>query len=223
MLRDAQCSARDPSWPTTHMSDLHRALAEIELIRGQVARATQFRGYGPATLAGTGVLAIVAAVTQATLVSDPSRHPAVYLDLWIVTAALSLALISVEAVSRARRAHSALALPMLRSAGEEFLPAIVAGLLLTVVIARDSAQNVWMLPGLWQVLFGLGVFSSCRFLPRPMFAVGLWYLTCGLFLLACGDGDQALSPWTMGVPFGVGQISVAAVLRFGYQEAHEDP
>lgn len=204
------------------MRDLHRALAEIELIRDQVARATQFRGYGPATLAGTGVLAIIAAVMQGELVNDPSRYPAAYLKLWVATAALSLALISVEAISRTRRAHSALALPMLRSAGEEFLPAIVAGLLLTVVIARDSAQNVWMLPGLWQVLFSLGVFSSCRFLPRPMFAVGLWYLTCGLILLAHGNGDQALSPWTMGVPFGVGQIFVAAVLRFGYRGANED-
>lgn len=204
------------------MRDLHRALAEIELIRDQVARGTQFRGYGPATLAGTGVLAIMAAVTQAALVNDPSRHPAAYLKLWVATAALSLALISVEAISRARRAHPMLALPMLRSAGEEFLPAIVAGLLLTVVIARDSAQNVWMLPGLWQVLFSLGVFSSCRLLPRPMFAVGLWYLTCGLVLLARGAGDQALSPWAMGIPFGVGQILVAAVLRFGYREANED-
>lgn len=203
------------------MRDLRQALAEIELIRGQVARATQFRGYGPATLAGTGVLAIMAAAVQAALVSDPSRHADAYLTLWVATAALSLALISAEAIARARRAHSALALPMLRSAGEEFLPAIVAGLLLTVVIARDSPQSVWMLPGLWQVIFSLGVFSSCRFLPRPMFVVGLWYLTCGLILLARGGGDRALSPWAMGVPFGIGQMSVAAVLRFGYRDVNE--
>jgi len=29
-----------------------------------------------------------------------------------------------------------------------------------------------MLPGLWQIVFSLGVFSSCRFLPRPMLAAG---------------------------------------------------
>jgi hypothetical protein len=203
------------------MRDLHRALAEIEAIRGQVARATQFRGYGPLTLAGTGVLAVIAAVTQSALVSDPTHHPAAYLKLWVSTAALSLGLIILETVSRAHRAHSTLALPMLRSAGEEFLPAIVAGLLLTVVIARDSPQNVWMLPGLWQVIFSLGVFASCRLLPRPMFAVGLWYLTSGLILLARGNGDQALSPWAMGVPFGIGQILVAVVLRFGYRETNE--
>jgi hypothetical protein len=201
------------------MRDLHRAMAEIEAIRGQVARVTQFRGYGPMTLAATGALAVIAAITQAALIGDPTHQPSTYLKLWVGTAALSLMLISVETASRVRRVHSTLSLPMLRSAGEEFLPAIVAGLLLTVVIARDSANNLWMLPGLWQVIFSLGVFSSCRLLPRPMFAVGLWYLSCGLVLLARGNGEYALSPWTMGIPFGVGQILVAMVLRSSYRSA----
>ncbi len=206
-----------------NMRELRKALAEIEAIRGQVARATQFRGYGPVTLAGTGVLAAIAAAAQGAWVGDPEHHPGAYLTLWVATAALSLILISVETISRARRAHFTLAPTMLRSAGEEFLPAIVAGLLLTVVVARDSPQNVWMLPGLWQVIFSLGVFSSCRLLPRPMLAVGLWYLTSGLLLLARGDSGSALAPWTMGVPFGIGQLLVAAVLRFGYRETNELP
>lgn len=200
------------------MSELQRALAEIAAIRGQVARATQFRGYGPLTLAATGLLAALAAATQAALISDAARHPAAYLDIWTGTAVLSLILIGVEAISRSRRAHSTLALPMLRSAGAEFLPAIVAGLLITVVIDRNEPRSIWMLPGLWQVVFSLGVFSSCRLLPRPMFAVGLWYLMTGLLVLADGNGGNALSPWAMGVPFGIGQILVAAVLRFGYRQ-----
>ena len=40
-----------------------------------------------------------------------------------------------------------------------------------------------MLPGMWQIIFSLGVFSSCRFLPRPMIAAGLWYLLTGLVAL----------------------------------------
>lgn len=205
------------------MSDVRRALAEIQAIRGQVARATQFRGYGPATLAATGVLAMLAAVVQAALVYDPQAQIDAYLRLWIGTAVVSLALISLETVSRARRAHRTLSLPMLRSASEEFLPVLVAGSLLTLVIARDSAANLWMLPGLWQILFSLGVFASCRLLPRPMLAVGLWYLSSGLMLLAHGSGEYALSPWAMGVPFGVGQMLVAAVLWLGYREAHDCP
>lgn len=80
-----------------------------------------------------------------------------------------------------------------------------------------------MLPGLWQIIFSLGAFASCRLLPRPMLAAGLWYLSSGLILLARGGGEYALSPWAMGVPFGVGRILVAAVLWVGYREGHESP
>jgi hypothetical protein len=90
------------------VTDLHKALAEIHSIRGQLARNAEIRGYGPATL------------------------------------------------------------EMIHSALEQFLPGIVAGFLLTGVLLRCAPQSLWMLPGLWQVLFSMGVFASCRFLPRQM-------------------------------------------------------
>jgi hypothetical protein len=46
------------------MRDLDKALADITAIRSQMARGTEFRGYGPMTVAATGVLAIFAAVLQ---------------------------------------------------------------------------------------------------------------------------------------------------------------
>ena len=112
---------------------------------------------------------------------------------------------------------------MIHAAVEQFLPAIVIGLLLTVVLLRCAPQSLWKLPGLWQMIFSLGVFSSCRFLPRPMFALGVWYLAAGLTCLALGGGDREFSPWAMGVPFDIGQLLVATVLQFGYREAHEKP
>lgn len=205
------------------VTDLHKALAEIHAIRGQLARGAEFRGYGPATLAATGILALVAAMAQAQWLKNPGRAIGVYLAIWIGTAVVSLTIISIQTVTRARRVHSGLALEMIHSAGEQFLPAIVAGLLLTVVLLRCAPQNLWMLPGLWQVLFSLGVFSSCRFLPRQMFAVGVWYLAAGLTCLALGAGERAFSPWAMGLPFGIGQLLVAAVLQLGYRETYEEP
>ena len=44
------------------MTDLHKALSEISEIRGQIARGAEFRGYGPATLTVTGILALLVAV-----------------------------------------------------------------------------------------------------------------------------------------------------------------
>ena len=79
-----------------------------------------------------------------------------------------------------------------------------------------------MLPGLWQLLFSLGVFASCRFLPRQTFVIGVWYLVTGLATLVLQSGTRALLPWTMGIPFGVGQLLVAAILRYGFEHAIEE-
>jgi len=203
------------------MSNLHRALADISSMRRQVARATEFRGYGPATLAGTAVFATVAAAAQARWVPDPASHFASYLGIWILTAVASAGLIWMQMQTRSRRIHSGLADEMIRMAVEQFVPSAVAGALITVVLARYAPQALWMLPGLWQIVFSLGVFSSCRFLPRPMVAVGAWYLVTGSACLALGDG-RALSPLAMGIPYGVGQLLVAGILLFTTQEVADE-
>jgi hypothetical protein len=69
-----------------------------------------------------------------------------------------------------------------------------------------------MLPGLWQLVFSLGIFASCRSLPRPMFAAAVWYLVAGLASLAFANGAHAFSPFAMAVPFGLGQLYMAVVL-----------
>jgi hypothetical protein len=109
------------------MPDVRRALAEIQSIRGYVARSIEFRGYGPLTLAVTGILAIAVASVQALWLIDPRHEFSRFLGLWVGTAGASLTLIAVETLARSRRLHSALATQMVYSAVEQFLPAIVTG------------------------------------------------------------------------------------------------
>jgi hypothetical protein len=199
------------------MDDLNKALGDIGTIRRQMARSTEFRGYGPATLAATSLLAVSAATAQALWLPDPASHIASYLSLWISTAIVSAGLIGMQMITRTQRMHSGMADEMIRMAVEQFLPAAGAGALMTVVMLRFVPSALWMLPGLWLVIFSLGVFSSCRFLPRPMAAAGAWYLLSGLMCVALGD-SRALSPWTMGVAYGVGQLLVAAILFVAARE-----
>jgi hypothetical protein len=103
---------------------------------------------------------------------------------------------------------------MLAAAVGQFVPWAVAGALMTLALIRFAPQCLWMTPGLWQVTFGLGVFASCRFLPRAMPLVGAWYLASGLAALAFAQGALAFTPWSMGIGFGVGQSLVALVLRY---------
>jgi hypothetical protein len=193
------------------MTDLDKALEDISSIRRQMAHSTQFRGYGPATLAATGVMAFLAASLQSIWLPDPANHIPAYLSIWISTAALSAGLTGVQMYTRTQRIHSNLSNEMIGMAVEQFLPAIGAGLLITIALARFVPAVFWMLPGLWQVIFSLGIFSSCRFLPRPMFAAGAWYMLTGLVCIALGD-SRALAPWTMGLGYGAGQLLVAGIL-----------
>ncbi|MGB6688339.1 MAG: hypothetical protein WBE76_10900 [Terracidiphilus sp.] len=203
------------------MNDLNRALGDISSIRRQLARSTEFRGYGPATLAVTGGIAVFAAGVQAVWLPNPANRIPVYLAIWVSTAILSAALIAVQTVARSHRMHSGMADEMIHMAVEQFLPAAGAGALLTIVLVGSVPSALWMLPGLWQITFSLGVFSSCRFLPRPMAAAGAWYLLTGLTCIALANG-RALSPWTMGVSYGVGQLLVAGILLFTAQEGTDE-
>ncbi|MBV8743846.1 MAG: hypothetical protein JO134_02250, partial [Xanthobacteraceae bacterium] len=113
------------------MPDLDKALADISAIRSQIARDAEFRGYGPATMAATGALAIIAGVGQALWIPDPATNIITYLSLWVATATLSVILVGIEMVARSRRIHRGLADEMIYAASEQFIPAGAAGALLT--------------------------------------------------------------------------------------------
>ena len=197
------------------MRDLDKALADIVAIRSQIARDTAFRGFGAATIAATGVLALAIAAGQAAWLGDASARPVLFFGLWIAAALVAFALIGIEALRRTRRLHSGIADAMVWNAIEVFLPAAGAGACLALVIARFAPDEIWMLPGLWQVLVGLGLFASARILPRAVQGVGAWYLLAGLVALALGGESHVLSPWSMGLPFLFGQAWLAAIIHRG--------
>src|SRR5580693_2319428 len=86
-----------------------QALTEISALRLQMARNTEFRGFGPATLAMTSGLAIAASLVQSRWLPDPASRINFYLGLWSGAAVLSVVLIAVEAIRRSREAHQGLA------------------------------------------------------------------------------------------------------------------
>ena len=194
-------------------ADLDKVLADIVAIRSQVAAGTAFQGYGPSALVLTGGLALATACLQAVLLDDPTARPLTFLAGWVATAFLSVGVIGAEMRARSRRHHSGLADAMIVNAVEAFLPAGAAGALLLFVLARLSPGSLWLLPGLWQMLVGLGLFSSLRALPRPVAWAAGWYLVAGLGAIAAASEGHALSPWTMGLPFALGQGLLALILH----------
>jgi hypothetical protein len=204
------------------MTDLDKALADIFAIRSQIAAGTAFRGYGPAAVAVTGGLALMTAVMQFLWLDAPTAHPLQFFCFWTATAGVSATLIGIEMRARSRRHHFGLADAMIQQAIEQFLPAGAAGAAFAVVLWLFAPETLWMLPGLWQVLVALGIFASVRTLPRTVAIAGAWYFVAGFSVLLLASQSHALSPWTMGLPFLIGQLLLAALLHFASGETDEE-
>lgn len=192
--------------------ELREALMQIAEIRRQMAKSDVFRGYRSAPVAVSGALAVAGAVVQPFLIADPASNIMPYLTLWFGMALFSVAAVAVEMGVRMYWTDDWAYLEPTRLAVEQFVPPMIAGILLTVVLVRSSPDSIPLLPGLWQILFSLGMFASARLLPRPIFAVAGFYLFTGLLVLICAREGLSLAPWCMGVPFAVGQFSAAAIL-----------
>jgi hypothetical protein len=194
------------------MNDLHSALAEIGHIRSRLAAGTMFRGFGPSVIAATGVLALATAAVQSALFG-PAENPVTFVTVWGSVAVVSVALIGAEMIARTRRHHAGLADAMLFNAVEHFLPVGAAGVVVCAILLRFAPDVAWILPGLWQLLIGVGLFVALRFLPRSIGIAGAWYFLAGATVLIVSTQSRTLSPWAMGIPFGIGQLVMAGLLH----------
>lgn len=200
--------------------ELQEALMQVSEIRQQMARSETFRGYRSVPAALSAVIAVVTAVIQPAIVADPAADPDRYLRLWVVGALVSAAVTAGEMILRCVRSASPLTRRMALLAVEQFLPCTIAGGAVTLVVSLFAPQHVALLPGLWGVIFSLGLFASSRLMPRPIFFVACYYLACGLVALTLAPGAQAFSPWVMSIMFGGGQLMTAGILYVTLERQH---
>lgn len=198
--------------------DINEALTQISEIHRHLARSEVFRGYRSATTAFSGIVALCASALHAWVV--PHTLDA-YLWVWLTAATVSLIVVGAEMYVRCRRSQTSVQREMTMIAVEQFVPCLVAGGLLTYAMLHSGGHTLWMLPGLWAVLFGLGVFSSRRVLPRGTFLVGAWYLLSGIICIVSSSQRQSSpSPWEMALCFGVGQFLAAFILYWNLERHH---
>lgn len=191
--------------------DLRDALDQIADIRGQMARAMAFRGYRALTTAFSGLLGIGASLWQAYYIPMSGFSVIAYLWLWLSVAMISIALIGTELFIRAWRTDSKMQREQTLQAVQQFLPCLLAGLLVSVAIVYHVWSACWMLPGLWSVIFGLGIFASLRSLPPAAVWVALYYVGGGAIAISLRD-QAGFHPATMAILFGIGQLLAALVL-----------
>jgi hypothetical protein len=190
--------------------ELREALTQISEIRQRVAQTEVFRGYRAVPVAFSGLLALGTAVVQMAFLPEPAGNIQAYLSIWVGAALVSMLATGLEIAMHHRHARSTMARELTWLALRQFAPCVAAGGLVLFAVLTYASEVVWLLPGLWAMLFSLGIFASWRLMPKATFWVALFYMIAGTMLLTLRE--DALSPWAMGVPFGIGQLFAAAVL-----------
>jgi len=198
--------------------ELDYALSQIADIQQQMNRTRRFRGFRAATTFAMASAALAAALWQSREMPDAAIHPMRFVVLWICVAAVCIGASAVELIWRYRDADSLQTQQLTPLAVEHFFPFVVVGGLLTLVLCECAPESIWMLPGLWQILFGLGLIAVRRLFPTPIVAVGAFYILCGFANLGGIVGH--FSALSMAFPFGVGQTANAIVLYWYLERRH---
>ena len=193
--------------------ELKDMAGEVAALRSRFSSFTTFRGYRSHSVGLTGFLGIAAAMVQADYLGQPSGHLANYINFWVGVALVNLFIIGAEFWYQWTQAPTPLGQRLTVLAIQKLVPSFAAGAVITATLLLQEPESGWMLPGLWSILCGLGVFSSASLLPRPIRWVGAYYLVAGSFCLLVGKGELAFSPWLMAGTFGVGQILGAVILH----------
>ncbi len=200
--------------------ELPQALADIAEIRAQAARADVYRGYRSVPVALSGLMGFAAAWLQPRgLAGDPQG----FVLYWVAVAVCAGFVGVSETVYNYVVHDQDFARRRTRHVVGQLLPSLVAGGIITAAFVRASAASsanlalVPLLPGLWALSFGLGIFASRPYLVRASGWAALYFCAAGTVLLWTAGGPETLNAWTVGGTFGVGQLLTAAVLYWNLE------
>ena len=179
-----------------------RAMDNLRYIRETMERATPFTG-----ISGWGEIAIGATAFSATVIAAQQATFKAWFAVWVTEGLISI-LIAGWSMDRKARA---VRMPLVSGPGRKVVfslaPPLIAGALLTLVLARAGAQSA--IPGMWLVLYGTGVITGGMFSVRAVPAMGLCFMLLGAVALF---SPAAYANWFMAAGFGGLHVLFGAII-----------
>jgi hypothetical protein len=184
-----------------------RAADHLRYIRETMERAGEFTavpGWGGVTM---GLTALAAAVLAARQTSRET-----WTFVWLAEAFVAVAIAAPAAATKARRVNSSLFSGPGRKFLLSFVPPIVVGGLLTLVLFELGAFRT--LPGVWLLLYGTAIVTGGAFSVRAVPIMGLCLMALGAGALFA---PQSWGNLFMAAGFGLVQMAfgIWIALRYG--------
>jgi hypothetical protein len=182
------------------------AAENLRYIRETMAGAATFTAVPGWGGVGMGLTALATAASV-----GPPREDARWLFLWIGEAALATSIGLAAFAWKAQRSHVPLTSSATRRFTLAFLPSIVAGAVLTLVMAREGWQM--RLPGCWLLLYGSAVASGGALSVAAVPLMGAVFMLLGTVAFVA---PVAWGHYFMAAGFGVAQIIVGLIIARRY-------
>ncbi len=187
--------------------EVRDALDQLDHIHEHLTRAEVYRGFRVPAVALVGCVGLLAAVAQRWVVV--AGDASAFVGYWSAVGAAGVLVGFGAAIRSYLFREDDFERRRTRRVMGQFLPCVLAGGLLTVALGRTDGF-VPLLPGVWAVVFGLGVVAVRPHLPPAVGLVGVVYVLAGGLLLAWQPADPP--GWCVGGVFGIGHLVTAFVL-----------
>lgn len=149
----------------------------LRFIRETMERASTFTaisGWGEVLI---GVTALVAAIIAEMNYAEPR----VWLAIWTAEAGIAAGIAVAFMAIKAHGSEVPLLMGPVRKLVLSFSPPMLAGVALTIVLARQGQLTV--LPGMWMLLYGVGVVAGGSYSVRIVPVMGSAFMLLGGFAL----------------------------------------
>jgi len=188
-----------------------RAIQDLSFIRRTMEGAASFTD-----VPGWGLVAVGVTALGAAALASQQPTPFRWLMVWLGEACIGASLGMLTMLRKMRRRSEpgpVLSIPA-RKFLLGFLPAILAGAVLTVALADRGGLAVplgrapQVLPGLWLLLYGVGVVTAGAFSVRavPLMGIGFMLLGACSLLLPGMAGDLFLAAGFGGLQIAFGVV-----------------
>ena len=182
------------------------ARENLRYIRETMERAGSFTA-----VPGWGGVALGITALGAAFVAAQQNTREAWLVVWLIEAAIPLAIATFSTLMKARRAQDSLLSGPARKFALSFVPPVFAGGILTYVLFHAGLASA--IPATWLLLYGTGVMTAGAFSIRAVPFMGLCFVVLGTVAFFCPAswGDILL-----GAGFGGFHIIFGAIIARSY-------
>jgi len=197
------------------MQTTTEAEEHLRVIRSLMERATIYRAISAPTAMSGGISSLCwgawSLFLMRTLANDfgngvlSDQYSFRFFGGWLGVLSVTMASNTLFLWLAARSRREPFYSPAMRKALWALFPPLLCGAAFTLFGIIGKGANVWALPCIWMIFYGLGLLGTAQFAPRSIPVLGWFFLIAGL--LAFGTRELRLGP--VDSPYGATILMMA--------------